>query len=295
MPRRLKKSAARDLKDFLGHVPGKAQTRYRRIDDPSRRRQPEWSFGSVADYEYQKNKVEIGTNPGPLAYCVDGNVVLDGKPAFSFGCGICILEKNTGPCPEWHRRTEEPTQTPGPIYKPKYNKILARKPSFYFGCGICRREKNTGPCFHTKKEKVVKRSPGPIYEPKKDCVSNRPGAVSASLKPRRELLLNKERRNQPAPWDYNVVVSSKDKKWKGGYMGTRDGAVKQQSQSPGPVYLPKHMDKCKWAKKAKRQVGFPTRFKYADEWHKEKIYCGPGTYGPEILPKFERKTRKKAT
>jgi len=257
---------------------GISKKRWRRADDPIQSRQPEYAFGSLAEFNYQTKHDREARSPGPV-YLPKSSNVLDAAPDYS----ISSLAPR-----EYDHKHRNTARSPGPIYKPStgYTSQNTMKQG-YMGTLASR--------DYDDKVLYSQKSPGPVYNPKKNATSDKPPSSAYSISIRHEQRSN-HRSKSPGPNFYTPddAYTSKNAR-KGGVIGTlasRDYQCKNvdTSKSPGPIYRPK--ENCTSRAPPPRSASFGRRFKYSDQIEKEKLIAGPGSYTPEIIPRFKRKKRK---
>jgi len=251
----------------------------RRYDDPVKRRPPEYAFGSLAAKNYSTKQLLLDKSPGPV-YLPKSSEILERPPQYSI---------RTTACREYDDKHRNQAKSPGPVYCPDHT--YTSKNAFtsgYMG-SLAFRE-------YDHKKATTARSPGPVYNIKNGTTSNRPPPRACTIRTRFMNKEDKEKKQVPGPDAYNPDTKGVTAKPKGGHIGSlasrRYHHTKvQSSRSPGPIFLPKKGVTSD--RPPPRATGFGKRFKYSDEIEKEKYIAGPGSYTPEIIPRFIRKKPKK--
>lgn len=272
MPTKLSRQSSADLL-------GQSKQRWRRYDDPIAVRQPAFAFGSTAAIDYHSKQELEDKSPGPI-YLPKNGEILEKTPEYSM---------RTTASREYDHKYRNQAKSPGPVYKP--NRSYTSKNTFtngYMG-SLARRD-------YDHKKANSSRSPGPVYNIKDGTTSNRPPPRASSIGTRLKSTELKESKSLPGPNVYNPKLENILKKPKGGHIGSTASRryyekKVQCSRSPGPIFLPKKGVISN--RPAPRSAAFGKRFKYSDEIEKGKYIAGPGSYTPEIIPRFIRKKTKK--
>lgn len=258
---------------------GEQKNRWRRYDDPIKKKEPSYPFGSTASYDYQNKQSLVDKSPGPI-YLPKSQEILEKQPKYSI---------ETTACREYDDKYRNQARSPGPIYNPKFKHTS--KNAFrngYMGSLASRQ--------YDHKKATSSKSPGPVYNIKNGTTSNRPPPKACTIRTRFISNEDKEKKQIPGPDAYNPNQEGVRGRPKGGHIGSlasRDYHHKKVhcSRSPGPIFLPKKGVTS--VRPPPRISSFGSRFKYSDEIEQEKHIAGPGSYTPEIIPRFIRKKSKK--
>lgn len=255
---------------------GVQRKRWPRVDDGIKPQDPCYPFGSLSEFNY-KNKI-CERSPGPV-YKPAIEDILENAPKYSM---LTLASR------QYDQKHRNEARSPGPIYKPNYRHTSKNNASSGFMGSLASRD-------YDAKIRLKSKSPGPVYNPKKGTTSNRPPSKNCSIRTRYPDQEDKESKIIPGPNAYFPNSKHTSKSSSGGYISTLASREYHQnkvqtSRSPGPVFLPKTNGTSTMP--PPRAFYFGSKFKYSDEIEKSKYVAGPGSYTPEIIPRFKRKKRK---
>lgn len=258
---------------------GEQQTRWRRVDDPVKTQEPSFPFGSLASFDYHHQQELVDKSPGPV-YFPKSEEILEKTPTYTI---------QSTASRDYDNKIRMETQSPGPIYNPNFSSTSKNAFTNGYMGSLASRD-------YDHKKATTSKSPGPVYNVKNGTTSNRPPPKACTIRTRYISQDDKEKKQMPGPDAYSPDDNAVAKRPKGGHIGSlasRNYHHKkvQCSRSPGPIFLPKKGVTS--TRPSGRSSSFGSKFRYADDIEKSKYIAGPGSYTPEIIPRFVRKKQKK--
>lgn len=258
---------------------GIQKRRWPRTDDGIKANEPSYSFGSLAEFDYKNKQLMFEKSPGPV-YKPSTNKLLEQSASYTM---ISTASR------DYDEKYRNKCRSPGPVYKPKHRHTSKNTNILGYMGSLASRE-------YDQKKTLNSKSPGPVYNIKKGTTSNRPPPKACTLKTRHTNQDDKASKEIPGPNAYFPDTKYTKKNASGGYIGTLASrnyhhTKIQSSKSPGPVFLPKTTGTSTMA--PAKSYSFGSKVRYSDEIEKSKYMAGPGSYCPEIIPRFKRTKSKK--